>query len=65
MEYFNGVMEINMKENGISVINTEKEQIISLMVIFIEENIKEESLMVKGSIHGRMGVLMKDIFKMV
>jgi hypothetical protein len=58
-------METNMKENGISVISTEKEQIISLTVIFIEENIKEESQMVMESIHGLMGALMKDILKMV
>lgn len=54
MAFILGKMVIGMKENGKYVLNMDKEQIFFAMEMYIQENIRMVSLMVKGNIHGEM-----------
>ena len=61
MAFLHGVMAINMKENGMQILNMERELSFLIMVIPIKGNTKMESLMGMGYILGLMGVIMKEI----
>jgi len=52
MAYINGSMEINMKEVGLVLLKMDKAQIILLIRMYTQVNIKKESLMATDSING-------------
>ena len=58
-----GVLEIDMKENGLSFLNMVMELIISQMVISTQVNIDMESLGEEGNILGFQVLFMRESLK--
>lgn len=63
MECINGRMEIDMKENGKTVLNMVKERIYSRIKMSIQDNMSVENLMEQGTINGVMEQVMLANFK--
>ena len=63
MGFSHGIMEINMRENGIVTLSMGKEQISLSMETITKESIKMESLKGMEYILGLMDVTMKEILK--
>lgn len=63
MGFSHGIMEINMRENGIVTLSMGKEQISLSMETITRVNIKMESLKGMECILGLMDVTMKEILK--
>ena len=63
MGFSHGIMEINMRENGIVTLSMGKEQISLSMETITRVNIKMESLKGMEYILGLMDVTMKEILK--
>lgn len=65
MEHIIMLMELNMKENGLKINNTEKEEKCGLMEHCMLEIMLMERRMVKENFNGVMELLMKENLKII
>lgn len=65
MEHIIMLMEPNMKENGLKINNTEREEKCGLMEHCIQEIMLMEKRMVKENFNGVMELLMKESLKII